>query len=123
MALLDISDVLCDPDFMDTGLVCVRNTQTVGTDGLATNTPVSIPFAGVVTNDSGNILERIAEGQRNKDSITIHTQFILMDGGAAQDADIVQWRGKQYTVSNVQDWSHFGAGFTCATCDLIPLAG
>ena len=30
MALLDVSDILCDPDFMDTGLVCERLTQTVG---------------------------------------------------------------------------------------------
>lgn len=122
MALLDVSEVLNDPDFMD-ALVCERNAQTVGSNGRAVDTTTTTTFYGVVTSNTGSILERIAEGERIKDSITIHTQFQLIDGQTGFDADIVQWRGKRYTVTNVNDYSHFGAGFVCANCDLIPLAG
>jgi len=123
MALLDVTEVLLDPDFMDSTLVCERTVQTVGNDGMAVNTPALMPFAGVVTSNQGDILERIATGERIKGNITIHTMFALQDGSAGFTADVVQWRGKRYTVSNVNDYEHFGQGFVSASCDIIPLAG
>ena len=123
MALLDVSEVLLDPDFMDTGLACQRQVLVVGNDGRTTSTQTNIAFAGVVTSDKGDILERLAGAERKKGSITIHTIFPLTAGDGDTTADIVTWRGKTYTVSNVNDYAHFGRGFICATCDLLPLAG
>ncbi|QYY30242.1 hypothetical protein K2O51_22995 [Cupriavidus pinatubonensis] len=123
MALLDVTDVLLDPDFMDTGLVCNRMTQTVDDHGRATNTVTATPFAAVVTSDKGDILHRNADGSRIIGSITVHTTFRLSDGSAGQDADEIVWQGRTYTVANVNDYSHFGRGFVCATCDLKPLSG
>ncbi|WP_043614276.1 hypothetical protein [Chromobacterium violaceum] len=123
MAQLDVTRVILNPRFMDRGLVCERNTQTVGDNGRAVNSTALLPFAGVVTTDNGSFLERLASGQRKKDSITIHTVFALQDGGNGSDADIVQWKGKRYTVTNVKDFGNFGRGFVCAYCDLIPFSG
>lgn len=123
MALLDVSDILLDPDFLTTGLSVERLAQTVGTNGLAVNTPTTSTFAGVVTNDKGDVLERIASGERVFGSITIHTRFRLSDGRAGESADVVTFGGRRYTVAEVHDWSHFGRGFVAARCDLIPLAG
>lgn len=123
MAFLDVSDILTDPDFMNTGLICERNVQTVGSNGIATNVTTSTAFAGVVTSDNGDLLERNPDGERIKGNLTIHTRFPLDDGSAMNAADIVQWKGRRYTVTVVNDWSHFGRGFIVATCDLIPLSG
>lgn len=123
MAQLDVTDVLLDPDFMDTGLACKRQVVEVGDNGRTASTETNIAFAGVVTSDKGDILERLAGGERKKGSITIHTVFQLTAGEGDTTADIVTWRGKTYTVSNVNDYGHFGRGFVCATCDLLPLAG
>ncbi|WP_261524057.1 hypothetical protein [Burkholderia multivorans] len=123
MAFLDVTDVLLDPDFMDTGLLCNRMTQTVDDHGRAQNTVASTPFAAVVTSDKGDILHRNADGSRIIGSITLHTMFRLLDGSVGQDADEVVWAGRTYTVVNVNDYSHFGRGFVCATCDLKPLSG
>lgn len=123
MARLDVSDILTDPDFIDRGLICERSKQTVGTDGIAINATTKTKFIGVVTSDSGDVLERMPGVERIKGSITIHTRFALNDGAPGQTADVVQWRGRRYTVSNVNDYSHFGRGFIAATCDLITLAG
>lgn len=123
MARLDVTDILTDPDFMDSTLICERNAQTVGADGMAAVTATQLPFSGVVTSNNGDILERIATGERIKGSITIHTRFLLNDGSAGYTADIVQWRGRRYTVSSVNDYSHFGRGFIVADCDLIPFSG
>ncbi|MCY1459295.1 hypothetical protein D9M71_767610 [compost metagenome] len=109
---------------MDTGLVCKRSTQTVGDNGRATNVVTSTPFVGVVTSDKGDILERLAGGERKTGSITIHTIFRLTAGsGEDSIADIITWQGRDYTVANVNDYSHFGRGFVAASCDLLPLAG
>lgn len=123
MALLDVVDVILDPDFMDTGLVCNRMTQTVDERGRAVNAVTAIPFAAVVTSDQGDILQRLAEGSRIVGSILVHTTLRLRDGGDGADADEIVWRGRTYTVAKVNDYSHFGRGFVCATCDIKPLAG
>lgn len=123
MPFLDVSDILLDPDFVDTSLACTRNAQAVGDDGLAVDTPTVIPFSGVVTNNTGDLLVRMTEGSRIQGSITIHTRFRLQAGGPGRDADIVTWQGRRYTVSSVGDWSTYGAGFILANCDLIPLSG
>lgn len=124
MAQLDVTEILLDPDFMDTGLVCKRSVQTVGDNGRATNAVTATPFAGVITSDKGDILERIAGGERKKGSITIHTMFRLTAGSGEESiADVVTWQGRDYTVANVNDYSHFGRGFVAASCDLLPLAG
>lgn len=123
MALLDVTDILLDPDFMDTGLVCERLTQVVDEFGMASNVTRLFKFSGVVTNDSGDILERLSAGERIKGTITIHSKFRLSDGSEGKTADIVQWAGLRYTVQNVYNWSHFGQGFVAASCDLIKFSG
>ena len=122
MALLDVSDVLLDPDFADS-LIVERITQTVGDDGIAINAPKIIRFAGVVTNDAGDKLSRISSGERTEGNIVVHSVLRLNEGGPGTTADVVTFRGRRYTVSKVSDWSHFGRGFVAATCDLIPLSG
>ena len=122
MPLLDVSEILLDPDFVDS-LVCARQTQTVDDDGIATDTPTTTPFFGVVTNNTGDLLMRLAEGSHINGSITVHSRFLLQAGSDGQDADIVTWNGRSYTVTNVGDWSRFGIGFTAANCELIPLSG
>jgi len=123
VALLDVSEVLSDPDFVDYDLVCKRQNQVIGANGRAVNTPESLPFSGVVTSYSGDLLERIEIGDRIKGSIMIHTTFVLRESGPGISADIVTWKGRDYTVKNVDDYSHFGAGFIGAMCELIPLEG
>lgn len=116
MALLDVTDVLLDPDFADS-LVCERITTTVGDDGIASEDKTEKRFAGVVTNESGDKLRRLAQGERVEGNIIVHARFRLQEG------DIVRWLGRRFTVTNVLDWSHFGRGFVAARCDLIPLSG
>jgi hypothetical protein len=121
MALIDVTDVLLDPDFIDSGLVCERLEQIVGDNGIASNMPSEIEFAGVVIRDTS--LERTPTGERIVGSIMIHTQFLLRDGEDGFTADVVQWKGRRYTVAEVGDRSNFGRGFCSAKCDLIPLSG
>lgn len=123
MPSLNVSRVLLSREFVDRTLVCIRNAQTVGNDGIAVNTPTQTPFNGVVTSDRGDVLVRMAEGSKVTGTIYVHSQFPLSAGVAGQDADIVQWNGRKYTVTDVNNYSTYGAGFTCARCEPLSLQG
>lgn len=119
MAAFDMSDAF-DPDAMDR-IVCKRQVQTVGSNGRAVNESLSVPFYGVVTQGDGDLLDRGPDGERVKGSITITTTFTLRMGGDDYSADIVTWKGNDYTVSALGDYSNFG--YTYAACTPRSLSG
>lgn len=123
MPRLDVTRVLMSREFVDRSLVCTRNTQTVGNDGIAVNATTDTPFVGVVTSDQGDILTRMPESSYVKGSIVVHSKFRLLDGRNGTDADVVTWDGGRYTVTSVNDYSTWGAGFVAATCEPIALSG
>lgn len=122
MPQLDVSSVLFDPMFADQ-LTCLRQTETVGTDGMNNPTDARIPFSGVVTSNAGDVLDVIAEGTRVKGSITVHTVFRLRMSGDGIDADHVLYNGVEYIVDNINDYSRYGAGFIAADCIIKPVTG
>lgn len=121
MARLDVSDVLLDPDFMDTGIVCNRTTVIVGNNGRSQETVTSTTFAGAVTTNSGLNMDRQPDGTLIKGAINIHTKFALISGNTEIKADEIVWKGKTYIVSQVVDDLHYGQGFVKAICELKPL--
>jgi hypothetical protein len=70
MPLLDMSDVLLDPDFLDTSLVCHRQIQTRDADNFPVNTPQDFPFSGIVTVDRSLEAKRMAAGQNINGAIS-----------------------------------------------------
>jgi galactose-6-phosphate isomerase len=120
--LLDVADVLLDPDFCDSSLQCLRNSEIV-VRGRSQITTTTIPFVGVVTSDRGDLLNRDAAAERIGGSISVITKFSLRAAGVDIAADIVVWGSRQYTVQTVNDYTTYGAGFKEALCDLKPLAG
>lgn len=129
MPLLDVSDVLFDPDFVDTSLICHRQVQTVDEDNFAKNTPQDIPFSGVVTVDRSLEARRMAAGQSTNGAILIVTQFRLTQGQPGTDntprldADIVTYSGRDYRVTFVDPYTRYGAGFVQAHCELVDFNG
>lgn len=123
MPQLDVSEILTDIDFWEGGLVCLRQRQTVGENGLAVNAQIPIRFGGVVTQVAGSDLNRNAVGELITGSILIVTRFRLIDGKAGFSADVVKRGTRSYTVANALSYSRYGAGFVEATCELLPLSG
>jgi hypothetical protein len=129
MPLLDVSEVLLDPDFVDMSLVCHRQVQTVDEDNFPTNTSQDIPFAGVVTIDRSLEAKRMAAGQNINGAILIVTQFRLTQGQAPDadstrlDADIVTYNGRDYRVTFVDPYTSYGAGLVQAHCELVDFDG
>jgi galactose-6-phosphate isomerase len=123
MPRLDVSRVLLDPKFCDGTLRCERYTTSTNAQGRAVTSQTLMNFAGVVTSDSGERLQRGSVGEHASDNITVITRFKLRDAGPNVTADIVQWNGSRFTVVSVNDYSTYGVGFIEATCEMVPLAG
>jgi hypothetical protein len=122
MPSFDVSDILLDPEWMTTNLVCVRSTETVGANGIGVETIKNTTFAGVVTSDQGDVLSRLEGSSRTAGNVLIHTRFVLRESHEGNAADMVIWNGVKYTVSKVNDYSSYGRGFVAATCDLLPMS-
>lgn len=129
MPLLDVSDVLLDPDFMDTSLICHRQIQTVDADNFTKNTSQDIPFSGVVTVDRSLEARRMEAGQNISGAILVVTQFRLTQGQPGTDssprldADIVTYSGRDYRVTFVDPYTRYGTGFVQAHCELVDFNG
>ncbi|XPP74366.1 head-tail adaptor [Serratia liquefaciens] len=129
MPLLDVTEVLLDPDFVDFSLVCRRQIQTTDDDNFPINTPQEIPFSGVVTVDRSLEARRMAAGQNINGAILIVTQFRLTQGsksvndGPNLDADLVIYNGGLYRVTFVDPYTRYGAGFVQAHCELVGQEG
>lgn len=117
--LLDVTEVLDDPLFQDTRLTYSRVSETVDSQGLGVFTPVTAPFSGVVQ-PSGDQLKRLEDGSYHNASITIWTRTRLISGEVGATADIVNWKGADYTVMKVMDWD-YGPGYQQALCELTGL--
>lgn len=123
MPMLDVTEVLTDPDFCDTSLVCHRQIQTMDADNFPVNTPQDIPFSGVVTVDRSLEAKRMAAGQNINGAILIVTQFRLTQGQPGYDADVVTYSGREYRVTFVDPYTRYGAGFVQAHCELMDFDG
>lgn len=117
--LLDVTEVLDDPLFQDTRLTYTRIAESVGQDGIAVYGPQTLPFTGVVQ-PNGDQLKRLEDGSYHNASITVWTRTRLISGEVGSTADIVNWKGADYTVMKVMDWD-YGAGYQQAMCDLTGL--
>lgn len=123
MPFLDVTDVLFDPDFNDTSLVCKRSQQVIDDDGFTQNTAVSTPFSGVVTVDRSLEARRMAAGQNITGAILIVTTFRLTQGQSGLDADVVTYQGRDYRVTFADPYTAYGAGFIQAHCELMNFDG
>lgn len=121
VANLDVSDVLLDPDFMSTNLMCKRISVVIGENGRPHKTEQNFQFSGVVTTNSGQNMDRRPDGTLIKGAINIHTKTPLIAGNNGHQADEITWKGKTYYVVQVLDNLHYGHGFNKVVCDLKPL--
>lgn len=117
MPLLDVSDVLLDPDFADT-ITVYRQAVTVGSDGRSVRVQTAFNTGAVITPDKFSTLQRQAEGANVSETITVTTQFRLTSLTDGYDADEILWNGKRYVVIAVGDCTRYGAGFVEASASL-----
>ena len=116
MALIDVSDLLRDPDFTNV-VTLVRRSSSINEHGehVMTETPCNI-LASVQGANAEDIV-RLPEGARLSDIITVYYRGDLQPESKGGYSDLIVWQGRRYTVKIVdENFMNFGAGFTRAIC-------
>lgn len=121
MPVLDVSELLTDPDFADT-ITVYRQAVTISDTGRAIRAETVTPTIAVVTPDRWSTLQRQAEGSNVSETITVITQFRLIPSMDGYDADEIVWNSKRYVITAVGDCSRYGAGFVEASAELKGMA-
>lgn len=103
--MLDVSALLDETAFCTTFTV-LRITEAVNDHGRAEYAEASMPMTGVVQPATARELDRLPEGERDKETLTIYTRQPLHVGNLPEGtaADCVLYNGARYTVSAVETW-------------------
>lgn len=121
MALIDVSELLTDPDFTNT-VTLIRRASSVNSYGENVLTETSSSITAVVQGANTETLERVPEGARLSDLIDVYYKGVLHAESPSGYADVIVFGGKRYQVFQViEDFMNFGAGFTKAVCKLEPV--
>ena len=120
MALLDVSEILNDPDFVDTFTV-IRRAEGVSDKGRAILTLEGIAAVGVVTMAGPNDLRRLPEAQLQDRTLSIVSKFAFFGASVGYQPDLIQWRNDLYIVSVLDLYPQFGRGFTQVIAPSIDL--
>jgi hypothetical protein len=122
MALLDVSELLTDPDFCS-AITIIRVTEVIGDDGISVQTETQeTNVVAVVEAGSGQQLVLLDDGSRISDSIRVYCTIPLAAATSTNKADKILFGGYNYICKNVRNWGMFGAGYWEADCEFIGLA-
>lgn len=121
MANIDVTELLTDPDFSD-AIDVTRRVQTVGVDGVAVIAPTPVLGVVAVVQPGGkDALVRVPDAGNPDDWIVAYTtqQLVAHDLAAGRYGDLLTWRGREYQVALVDDWSNYGANYVKALARLV----
>lgn len=117
--MLDMSDVLNDPDFSQTFTV-TRSVETVNLKGRGETSLEVIPASGVLVPATPRQLARLPEADRSSEIIAVYSREPLTPGSDTFKPDLVTWRGRNYRVVSLDDYADYGGWCVAlaAACDM-----
>lgn len=115
MALVDVTELLTDPDFVDE-IKLISRTATVNSRGENILSETTINSVGSVQPIGAKTLMRLPEALRVENISTFWFKGEITATAPGKYASILVFRGKRYQVQTVFDWSNWGAGWCEGTC-------
>jgi len=115
MAIIDVTELLGDADFVDSFSV-IRRVNSVNNYGENVLSESTISAVGSIQPASPDDMQRLPDSVRRRDAITVYSVTRI-----SPDAypDVVVWNGKKYQAQTSEDFGNYGAGYTKAICTLI----
>lgn len=110
MALLDVSEVLLTPEFMQTVKV-IRKYGGYWDKGEYKQEEVEMYYDMLVLPVNAKEINMIPEADRMKDAKTFHCLkelYLTSDDKETRTSDVVEWKCKQYKLISVSDYSDYG---------------
>lgn len=124
MPLVDVTDILVDPDIAGQSFVVVRRLETVNGFGESTWASKQVEAIGSVQPEGDNDLIREDALDAQASTIIVVTTFRLrgVSKGPSKQRfkpDLVKWAGTTFEVQSVKSWGSFGYGFVEAVCTAV----
>lgn len=114
-ALIDVSDILSDPDLVQP-LTLIKREACVDSFGQNKLKELASCTVGSVQPISGKTLQRLPDAYRVANVQSFWMREKLVSDSRSQYPDIIVKNGKRFTVQIVFDWSDWGSGWSEGTC-------
>lgn len=118
MATLDVSDIPLCPEFSDSFEVLSRVEQ-IDDKGRLRVMPVLATALGTIYPTGDQSLQRGVDFESGAKTLTIVTTYRLKSASPGTQPDAISYRGTEYIVTGVEDYSQYGAGFVVAQASSI----
>jgi hypothetical protein len=115
MANIDVTELFTDPDFVDP-ITIIRRAATVNDYGENVITESSISAVASVQSGDNDVINRLPDGIRVQDTITIYTNKELLTSQSGKYPDVILWDGVRHQVIGVTPWGNWGTGWYRADC-------
>jgi hypothetical protein len=117
--MIDVSELMDDPDFLSPDPVSVERRASV-VNGFGENvlTPTVTPIQCIVQPGAGDQLELLPEAVRYREAITVWSRFEFMSESPGGYSDVVLYRGKRFQVMIRDRWNSQGNGYSRAVATL-----
>jgi galactose-6-phosphate isomerase len=116
MPQLDPGSVVLFSPMFQTSFSVIRRVQGVDNNGRMTETDTTFPALGVIHAAGENTQERPKDYATGRKSIAVYTQFRLRPQTEGYVPDLVVYRGDNYLVQTMEDYTDFGEGWVQAYC-------
>lgn len=110
MARIDVSELMVDPDFVNS-FTLVRRTPSINNFGENSFVETLVPSIGSIQSPGKETLNRLPEGVKLTNVKTVYTKAIL-----TANQDQIEWEGQRYNIYSVLPWGNFGNGWY--ECDI-----
>lgn len=116
MAQIDVSDLLLDPDFVDT-VWLVHRSVVINSQGENVITDAApVVTVGSVQPASNKQLQRLPEALRSSDVRAFYIKARILNDGSTTYPDIIVFNSRRFQVQSIEDWQNFGQGWSMGTC-------
>lgn len=118
MARIEVSWVPMSAQFADRFDV-IRRPEVISQFGRATTEQVVATAIGTIYPTGDNSLVRQTDYELGRKTLTCVTTYRLQIAAPGHQPDVVLYRGNEYIVTAVEDYSQYGAGFVVAQLSSI----
>lgn len=115
--MIDVSDLLLDPDFVEESAVSrLTRIAVVNEYGENVISETQTYITASVQAGNGEILKRLPQATQLTDWITVYSKVVLNVDGVGKYPDIIVYKSRRYNVQLLTDFSNWGEGYTRADC-------
>jgi hypothetical protein len=111
--MINISEIITDPDFMQQ--LAVQRSSGAFVLGGYQSTVTSIPMPGIVIVAKDQDLDTVPEGDRIGGAMAFYTLQEVFEtnvagglSGTSGISDVITWRGQNYRIADVKPYADYG---------------